>query len=299
MKTYSKLEEIQIGQSNESVINGCLVLEGGAFRGIYSEGVLDVLLENDINMQCTIGTSAGALNGVNYVAGQYGRSAHASLGHRHDKRFVGTTAFMNNQGIIGFNFLFEGMNEEIPFDTERFYREEQRLVVTATNCKNGRTEYFEKGKCDDIFQAVRASASMPYVSRPVIVENRPCLDGGCSCKIPFRWALDEGYEKIVVVRTREEGYRKPENEKHLALKYYHMYDEFSKVLDRSEEDYNKQCEDIEALEAAGRIFVIYPSQPVRVTRIESDMEKLGELYELGRNDMLGQLDKLKQYLGIE
>ena len=298
MKTYSKLEELQIGQSNESVINGCLVLEGGAFRGIYSEGVLDVLLENDINMQCTIGTSAGALNGVNYVAGQYGRSAHASLGHRHDKRFVGTTAFMNNQGIIGFNFLFEGMNEEIPFDTERFYREEQRLVVTATNCKNGRTEYFEKGKCD-IFQAVRASASMPYVSRPVIVENRPCLDGGCSCKIPFRWALDEGYEKIVVVRTREEGYRKPENEKHLALKYYHMYDEFSKVLDRSEADYNKQCEDIEALEAAGRIFVIYPSQPVRVTRIESDMEKLGELYELGRNDMLGQLDKLKQYLGIE
>ena len=299
MKTYSKLEEIQIGQSNESVINGCLVLEGGAFRGIYSEGVLDVLLEIDINMQCTIGTSAVALNGVNYVAGQYGRSAHASLGHRHDKRFVGTTAFMNNQGIIGFNFLFEGMNEEIPFDTERFYREEQRLVVTATNCKNGRTEYFEKGKCDDIFQAVRASASMPYVSRPVIVENRPCLDGGCSCKIPFRWALDEGYEKIVVVRTREEGYRKPENEKHLALKYYHMYDEFSKVLDRSEADYNKQCEDIEALEAAGRIFVIYPSQPVRVTRIESDMEKLGELYELGRNDMLGQLDKLKQYLGIE
>ena len=145
MKTYSKLEEIQIGQSNESVINGCLVLEGGAFRGIYSEGVLDVLLENDINMQCTIGTSAGALNGVNNVAGLYGRSAHASLGHRHDKRLVGTTAFMNNQGIIGFNFLFEGMNEEIPFDTERFYREEQRLVVTATNCKNGRTEYFEKG----------------------------------------------------------------------------------------------------------------------------------------------------------
>ena len=298
MKTYSKLEEIKIGQSNESVINGCLVLEGGAFRGIYSEGVLDVLLENDINMQCTIGTSAGALNGVNYVAGQYGRSARASLGHRHDKRFVGTTAFMNNQGIIGFNFLFEGMNEEIPFDSERFYREERRLVVTATICKNGRTEYFEKGKCDDIFQAVRASASMPYVSRPVIVENRPCLDGGCSCKIPFRWAIDEGYEKIVVVRTREEGYRKPENEKHLALKYYHMYDEFSKVLDRSEEDYNKQCEDIEALEAAGRIFVIYPSQPVKVTRIESDMEKLGELYELGRNDMIAQLDALKAYLNI-
>ena len=102
----------------------------------------------------------------------------------------------------------------------------------------------------------------------------------------------------MVVRTREEGYRKPENEKHLALKYYHMYDEFSKVLDRSEEDYNKQCEDIEALEAAGRIFVIYPSQPVKVTRIESDMEKLGELYELGRNDMIAQLDALKAYLNI-
>ena len=143
MKTYSKLEEIKIGQSNESVINGCLVLEGGAFRGIYSEGVLDVLLENDINMQCTIGTSAGALNGVNYVAGQYGRSARASLGHRHDKRFVGTTAFMNNQGIIGFNFLFEGMNEEIPFDSER-------KLMTTVNQVNDQYIVYTKGGIDEL-----------------------------------------------------------------------------------------------------------------------------------------------------
>ena len=112
-KVYSKLDTIPTGVASNDITKGCLVLEGGAFRALYTEGVLDVLMENDINFECVVGVSAGALNGCNYVAGQIGRAALINLTYRHDERFVGPKAFLKNKGVIGFDLYHLGRKDAL------------------------------------------------------------------------------------------------------------------------------------------------------------------------------------------
>lgn len=299
-RVFSGLDQLPRGRASDRITEGCIVLEGGAFRGVYGEGVLDALMEADINMQCTIGVSAGAMNGVNYVSGQIGRSARVNLKYRHDSRYVGWRALRNNRGIIGFDFAYgDEVNTYEPLDYERFCREDRRFVAVAANCLTGKPAYFERGSCGDIFQAVRASASMPFLSKMVNVDGVPHLDGGCCCKIPYRWALDQGFRRIVVVRTRPGSYRKKTGKgaNHMLTKaFYHSYPNFSRVLSRSNEDYNRQCEELEALHRAGRVFVLSPSGPVDVGRLEGDLEKLGRLYYMGYEDTKRQLEALRTYL---
>ena len=289
IKTYTELSKIPYGHADKSITPGCIVVEGGAFRGLYNQGVLDALMENNLNFACTIGTSAGALAGFNYAAGQIGRSARANLTYRHYTDYVGRGALAHAHSPIRMDFLFNDYNAIEPFDEKTFFSPQRRFVAVATDCTTGKTAYFEKGKCRDIFSAIKASASMPYISPMVYVDGRPCLDGGCSCRIPYRWALHEGYEKIVVVRTREPEYRK--------FQVYHRYPEFARRLANSSRAYNHQCEEILKLEEQGRIFVIAPSQKVTVGRLERDMNKLGDLYWLGYNDTMSRMDSLRRYLG--
>ena len=271
-------------------------MEGGAFRGLYNQGVLDALMENNINFACTIGTSAGALAGFNYVAGQIGRSARANLTYRHYTDYVGRGALAHAYSPIRLDFLFNDYNAIEPFDEKTFFSPERRFVAVATDCRTGKTAYFEKGKCRDIFSAIKASASMPYISPMIDVDGRPCLDGGCSCRIPYRWALHEGFEKIVVVRTREPEFRKKVSRRRHRIQTYKRYPEFARTLANSSRGYNHQCEEILKLEEQGRIFVLAPSQKVAVGRLESNMNKLGDLYWLGYKDTVNRLASLRNYL---
>lgn len=194
-KIYSGFHQLPHGNASTMVQEGCIVLEGGAFRGLYGEGVLDALMLENINLRCTIGVSAGAMNGLNYVSGQIGRSIRMNLKYRHDKRYVGRKALQNGEGLIGFAFAFHQADQEYPFDKKRFFQFDRRFIAVATNCETAEPAYFEKDHCRDIFQAVQASASMPFISKMVWMEGYPYLDGGCSDKIPFDWALREGYKK--------------------------------------------------------------------------------------------------------
>lgn len=295
-KGWSGLERIPRKDAAEAATSGCLVLEGGAFRGLYEEGVLDALLMDGIRMQCVIGVSAGALNGVNYVAGQIGRSAYLNLKYRHDPRYVGWRALPENEGIIGFDFAFSVMNQEYPLRHAQFERKDLRFVAVATNCLSGKAEYVEKGKCPDIFRAVRASASMPFLSKPVMIGSTPYLDGGCSDRLPFRWAKEQGYARIVVIRTRDPAYRKRVHAMHAFADLYRKYPEFAHALRESNARYNRQCEELEQLRKAGRIFVIAPSVPIKVGRLEGDLDKLEQLYWMGMKDAQRQLPALRKYL---
>lgn len=299
IQTYSQVDRIPSGHATDSVTPGCIVLEGGAFRGLYSQGVLDALMENGLNFACTIGTSAGALAGFNYVAGQIGRSARANLTCRHHPDYVGRGALLHAHSPIRLDFLFEDYNAVEPFDEAAFRSPGRRYVAVATDCTTGRPAYFEKGKCKDIFSAIKASASMPYISPMIDVDGTPCLDGGCSCKIPYRWALDEGFDRIVVVRTREPEYRKKVSKRRHRFSAYGRYPGFAASLANSNRDYNRQCDEIQKLEKEGRIFVIAPSAKVTVSRLEGDMEKLGDLYWLGYNDTISLLDPLRRYLDLQ
>lgn len=296
-KVYSGLAELPRGTASRNMTPGCLVLEGGAFRGIYVAGVLDALMEADLNLQCVVGVSAGALCGMNYVSGQIGRAARINLEYRHDSRYVGKKAFLENEGVIGFRFLFEDVRAMDPFDFDRFFDPAQRFIAVTTNCRTGQTAFFEKGKCSDIFRAVQASASMPFMTRMVELDGVPHLDGGCSMQLAYPWALEQGFRKIVMVRTRHRDYRKPlKEDKSFAERFYRNYPRFALSVARQEETYNKLCNDLDRLEESGRIFVIAPSRHVEVGRLEKDMEKLGGYYYLGYQDTKACLPALKRYL---
>lgn len=300
-KVFSGIGKLPGGDADNSVTEGCIVLEGGAFRGIYTSGVLDALMEENINMRCTVGVSAGALNGINYVAGQIGRSARINLRYRHDNRYVGVRAFSQNRGIIGFDFIFgpDNMKHVPKLNMKRFMNPDRQFYAVVTNLYSGKTEYISKNSGIDIFQAVRASASMPYISMPIMLGGYPYLDGGCSCKIPYPWALEQNFGKIIVVKTRSKSYRK-KTEPHKNINVdnimYHSYPNFVKSLNRSNEYYNFLCDDLERLSDDGRVFVISPSEQIEINRLEGDMEKLGKFYYLGYNDTKKCMKKLKDYL---
>lgn len=297
-KVFSGIDTLPKGIAPSTLKKGCIVLEGGAFRGVYGEGVLDVLMQAGINMECTIGCSAGAMNGLNYVAGQIGRAARTNLKYRHDNRYVGFKAYRRNRGVIGFDFVFKTLEKSDPLNEERFYDPKRRFVAVAANCRTGKAAYFEKGQCD-IFKAVQASASMPFVSKMVEIDGDPYLDGGCCDKIPYQWALDQGYEKVIVVRTREDDFRKKihgENTNRATRLIYRAYPKFVDCLEKMNENYNQQCAELLDLKQDQRVFVISPSAPVAISRLEKDMEKLGSLYYQGYHDAKKQLAALKNYL---
>jgi len=296
-KVYSGIQSLPKGNSSDILTDGCICLEGGAFRGVYTSGVLDALMENDINFKCVIGVSAGALNGYNYVSGQIGRSGWINLAHRHDSKYVGGRAFLHSKSPLNLDYLFNEVAKDWPFDQERFDNPERRYIAVATHYGTGRSMYFEKGVCEDIESAVKASASLPYMTAPVMVDGVPCLDGGANgCKIPYEWALDNDFSKIVIVKTREHGYRREIGDSEFPLRYYHKTPKFAKALQESDEVANRQLEEIERLSKEKRVFVIEPSEPVNVSRLESDMEKLGDLYYLGYNDTLEKIAGLREYL---
>lgn len=298
---FTGTECIPIGKASNKITEGCIVVEGGGFRGVYSAGVLDALMENDINMSCLVGVSAGALNGLNYISGQIGRSTRINLEFRQDDRFVGMQAIKNDSSVIGFSYLFNEINEYEPFDFERFNNSSRRFVAVATNCLTGKAEYFEKGEFADILQAVRASATLPYVSKPVYLNNTPYFDGGCACKLPYQWALDNNYKKVIVVKNQNSDYRVDisKNLNYLIERSYRNFPELSKAMADGDVRYNEQCNEIESLEKEGKIFVFSPSKKLKIDTLESDLSKLIKLYFLGYNDTKKRMDELISYLNAE
>ncbi len=297
-KAYSKLSEIPRGSAPENITEGCMVLEGGAFRGMYTAGVLDALMQAGINLRCTVGVSAGAANGVSYTAGQIGRSAYAGLGYRNDSRYVGLKAYKSAKSIVNFDFAINHL-PDFPLDRERLNRPDRQLYVVACNVQTGEAEYIEKSGCGNFDKAVQASGTLPYASRPVQVDGKYYLDGGSRVKIAYRWAIEKDFKKIVVVRTRDKNWRYDNIKQSRAAKiFYCRRPEFAKVLADTHRRYNDECDELDKLSTEGRVFVIAPSQPVTVKRLEKDCEKLGELYWLGYSDAKATLGDLKKYLGI-
>ena len=297
LDVYSGVSKLPSGHARDVIAPGCMVLEGGAWRGIYTQGALDFYMQNDINMAATIGVSAGAMSGLSYVSGQIGRSARINLSYRHDPNYYGVPAVLQNHGITGFQFVFENVNREDPLDKAAFNDPRRRFIATATNIETGEAEYFENGKCSDIFQGIRASATVPFLSEPVEIDGKKYLDGGIACKIPVEWALQEGYEKIIVIKTQDSSYRKTSNmPEGLIRSFYHRYPRLMEDMLREMESYNALCDRIDALAEEGRIFVLAPSRPIRIDRFEKNMERLGELYWRGYHDAGASFIKLQKYL---
>ena len=294
-KVYKHLDKLPKGSASDKLTNGCLVLEGGGWKGLYTVGVLDCLMMNDINFTSVVGCSAGALSAIGYVSGQIGWGARIDLTYRHDPNYCGIGAIKRDGGVTGFTYLFKKIIKDLPLDKKRLCDPSRRLAVSATNLVTGKAEYFEKGKCN-LTKAIQASATVPYVSKPVMIKGVPYLDGGCAEKIPFPWSEQSGEKKVMVVRTRELSFRRKPGMPGLAKIIYRKYPNLLESMGKANENFNEMVQMLEEKSEHGEIFLIAPSKPVKVKRFDGDMDKLAALYWLGYNDMKERLPQLRAYL---
>ena len=276
-----------------------LVLEGGAMRSLFTSGVLDVLMDNNIDIDCTVGVSAGALVGCNYVSNQKGRTANININYCKDTKYIGVKAIKNNKGLVGFDYLFSGeIAKENPFDEKEFLNSNKRFVTGVTNCITGKTEFYEKNK-ENTYKLLQASSSMPLVSKVVEINGKPYLDGAIECNVPINWALEEGYKKIVVVLTRNKDYRKKPVSSKMKKMYNLVYKKYPNLLETMYDrpnKYNDTYDKIEKLEKENKIFVFRPQNCVDISRLERDQDKLKKLYKEGKNEAQNRLKELKNYL---
>ena len=297
IQVYSGIDRIPTGRTSGKVTEGTLLIEGGAWRGIYTQGALDAMMEADITLRTTIGVSAGAMSAVGYVSGQIGWAPRINLTYRQDPNYCGTGAMKRDHGITGFSYLFTDlMKNEMPIDRERFFDPARRLIVVATHMVTGEPTYFEKGKCR-IFHAIRASATVPEISRPVVMECVPYLDGGCSVHIPYRYAKEHFPGKTVVLRTRDRSFRAKEKKISAAEKVlYAKYPAFLEAMVRSDREYNEMLDEMDQDEREGKTFVLAPENPITIGHFESDMEVLGGLYWDGYYETKERIPELLEYL---
>lgn len=256
--------------------NTGLVLEGGGLRGVFTCGVLDCFMDHGIRFPFTVGVSAGACNGLSYMSGQRGRARSSNIDLMEKHHYVGFKYLITQGCIMDYKLLFEDFPEKIiPYNYDAYFSNPDRFVMVTTNCLTGEAEYFEeKSSSERVMSIVRASSSLPFVSKITYVDGVPMLDGGIVDSIPVQYALDQGYEKPVVILTRNKGYRKKEGKMRIAKAFYRKYPELQKALSVRNIRYNQTMNLIEKLEAEGRITVIRPIRPIEVGRIEKDTTKL-------------------------
>lgn len=272
------------------------VLEGGAMRGLYSAGVLDEFMKNGISTDAIYGVSAGALFGINFKSRQIGRAIRYNLKYAHEKNYMGLYSLITTGDIMNKEFCFNKLVHELDrFDFDTFDNSPIDFYAVVTNMETGQAEHIKITDARNDLEALRASGSMPFVSNLVEYKGSKYLDGAVSDPIPLQKALDEGYEKIVVVLTRPEGYKKHKDYLPYDL-VYNKYPNFIKTAKKQYKDYNKTLELIKKLENEGRIIVLRPSKNLKVARVEKNLNKLNAIYQLGVDDSMENLDKVKKYL---
>ena len=275
-----------------------LVLEGGGFRGMYTCGVIDVFMENGICFDEVVGVSAGAAFGCNIKSKQIGRALRYNKRFCQDSRYSGLKSFIKTGDLYNKEFAY-GIVPTIldPFDTKTFRENPLKFTVVCTDIHTGNPVYHEiqNGDATDI-EWIRASASIPIVSKPVKLDGYELLDGGVSDSIPVNWMLERS-DKTVIVLTRDKSYHKePMKYIHLLKKAFKEYPNLQKALGNRYIVYNKTLDEIEQLEREGKVFVIRPSKPIACAMIEKDPDHLQEIYDIGRRDALHYLEDLKKYL---
>lgn len=260
-----------------------LVLEGGGMRGVFTCGVLDYFLDQGITFPYTVGVSAGACNGLSYMSGQRGRAKYSNIDMMEKYQFIGMKYLWTQHSILNQKLLYQDFPERlVPYDFEAYSNNPGEFEMVTTNCLTGKACYLsEKKDWDRMIAIARASSSLPYVCPIAYVDGIPMLDGGIVDSIPVERARSLGYEKNVVVLTRNKGYRKKTKDLRIPHFIYKKYPRLRVVLSRRCSCYNEQLELVERLEEEGKIIVIRPENPVVVDRIEKNIKKLEDLYQEG------------------
>ncbi len=276
-----------------------LVLEGGAMRATYTIGVLDVLMENKISFDGVIGVSAGAIHGASYVSNQPGRNIRYYKKYGSDKRFMSKRNLIFTGDLFGKKFCYEDLPWKLDiFDNDTFKNSRTEFYAVCANVETGESEYV---RLNDLRQPVqmdylRASASMPLVSKIVETDGKKLLDGGITDSIPLKKFQEMGFAKNVVVATRTDSYIKTEEQIGIAGLVYKKYPRFVEALRKRPVMYNNEKAYILDQEKKGSIFFIRPHEELGISRTDVNPDHLERVYQIGRRDAEAVLDKLKAWL---
>lgn len=279
-----------------------LVLEGGGFRGVFTAGVLDVLMEQGIHGFTAVwGVSAGALVGSNYVSRQVGRSLRINLAFRDDRRYMSPYQLATTGNIMSPTFLYTDIQNDLdPFDYQAFNENPTRLYAVVSDVTFGRPEYVLIDELPSKTDYLRASASLPVVSQMVELDGHVYLDGGTTDSVPLKRALEEpDAERALVILTRERGYlKKPTPLLPAASRLYADYPYYLEAFSTRPQRYNEQRDYLWEAERSGVACIVAPPGPVTVANMEHDGAKLLDLYIQGRTAAQQQLDTIAAFLDV-
>ncbi len=276
-----------------------LVLEGGSFRGQFTAGVLDVMMENGVEVAACYGTSAGALNGLSFKSRQIGRTNRINLAFCNDSRYMGAQSLISTGSMVGYDFMLNDVQDRLdPFDNDAYLANPMEMWACATDIVFGTAAYLPVRNATLDIDYVRASTSLPLVTQPVEVDGHLYMDGGTADSVPVEHALERaGFDRAIVVLTRERGYvKEPYGQLGLARRMYAGYPYLLEAIENRHERYNEQREHIWEYERAGRALVLAPPTPVEVGHVEHDPVKLLELYLQGRQEAVRRLDEIRAFV---
>ena len=274
-----------------------LVLEGGAMRGLFTAGVLDIFLDNNVEVTDVVGVSAGTLFGVNYVSKQRGRALRYNLKYINDKRYMNVKSWLKTGNLINKVFTYYKLPLQLDvFDNKTFKESPINFFATVTNIETGEAEFVKIKDAYKQMETLRATSALPFISEIIEVGDKKYLDGGISNSIPIDFFEKQDFDKVIVILTRPITYRK---EKTTGIQYKLFYKKYPKLVEKLEnryKEYNDTVDKIVELEKEGKLFVIRPSENITIKRLEKDIEKLQKVYDLGLKDGNNIIEDLKQYL---
>lgn len=278
-----------------------LILEGGGLRGVYTAGVLDAFLDEDLEFSSVYGVSAGSCQACSFLSKQRGRGYHTCADYVTDPGYCGVRSFLKTGNFFNVDMCYSRIPDVLnPFDHETFADYKGKLYAVVTNVETGEAEYLRVRDLKKQIWMIRASSSLPLISKTVIAHGKPYLDGGIADSIPIRKSIEMGNHKNIVILTRPEGYRKEPNPMMKAIKLrYHAYPEFVKQAQNRHIRYNETLAFLEEEEQKGNLIVIRPRSEVTVGRLEKDVNKLKDLYEIGYEDGKAKVDSIKEYMKKE
>ena len=276
-----------------------LVLEGGAMRGLFTAGVLDALMEHGVRFDGIVGVSAGAAFGCNFKSRQIGRVLRYNLRFCRDWRYASWRSLWRTGDFFGAEFCYHELPEKLdPFDAAAFERDPTEFHLVCTDIERGEALY---RRCDDAdaetMEYMRASASMPLVSRPVEAEGRKLLDGALSDSIPLEYFERLGFARNVVVLTQPDGFvKRPSRALPLLKLVYRRYPRLVELAATRHSMYNAQLRYVREAEKAGRALVLRPDEKLPIGRISHDPEAIRRVHRIGFEAAERRLDEILAFL---
>lgn len=288
-------------KGSETMVSAGLIIEGGGMRGVYSAGILDFFLDQNLEFSSVYGVSAGACHACSYLSRQRGRAFAVNVDYLKDKHYCSVYSWLTTGNMLGVEMLYDKIPNQLNlYDYDAFEKSKSKFYAVATNCQTGEAAYLPVTHMRRDIRKVQASSSLPVLAKMVEIDGRLYMDGGMADSIPLRKSIQDGNRKNVVLLTQHDGYTKEPNKAMGIIRMvYRKYPKLVEATATRHIRYNQALKFVAEEQKKGTAFVIRPKHPVHVGRLEKNREKLQMLYEEGYADAKSCWPELQAFLQEE